>query len=235
MNRYHLEIHPHHTDRTRRILINAFVPGLVTLALVVGFFHGGYGLRQFIAPDWNREIGFLELLQAAVLMVGCVVLARGIAIKKDILEKTGLSVLFLGTAFMTLEELDYGIHFYAHFTDASYEDFPVRNIHNQGDNTDLMKRAGDIVQLLLFVVAPLALSGVRSALLRYLAPSRYFVLSVVIMVLLSRLAHYLDDTGTLGEHALTFGIAEFRELFTYYLFLLYYLELVFWKRLRPET
>ncbi len=234
MTRYQLESLPQHTDRSRRILLNVVVPALVTLALILGFFEGGHALRQFIAPDWNREIGFLENLQAALLAIGCVVLARGIVIKREPIERLILSVLFLGTLFMTLEELDYGIHYYAHFTDASYEDFPVRNIHNQGDNTDLMKRAGDIVQLLLFVVAPLALANVRIALLRYLAPSRYFVVSMIIMVLLSRFAHYLDDTGNLGEHALTFGIAEFRELITYYLFLLYYVELVFWKRLRRE-
>ena len=92
-------------------------------------------------------------------------------------------------------------------------------------NVSYLKLISNIGLLTGFVLAPLLLSSSRNPIMRLLVPSRWMIATVVLIVLLSVLAHYLDDAG----HSMIAGkpgnldknISEFRELNMYYLLLLY--------------
>ncbi len=75
------------------------------------------------------------------------------------------------------------------------------------------------------MLAPLLLSSVRNAFIRLLLPSRWMIATVVLIVLLSFLAHTLEDAGYAmiggAQGNLYKNVSEFRELNMYYLFLLY--------------
>jgi hypothetical protein len=211
---------------TRREHVDYWIlPSLVTGLLIAAYFSGVPWLASIVSPPANRELGLLENLQNVVLIAVMVVACRGIARAPSFLPKLGFAFILLVSAFLILEEINYGQHYWnaLHGID-QVELKKALSIHNVGDNSNRFKRAGDAVIVLFFVVLPLVGAHRGPEKFRYFVPPRPIITSVVAMLVLSQLAHVLNERadvqGSLGK-----SISEFRELFTYYIGLLYVSEL----------
>lgn len=216
------------------------LPAMISLTLMAMYFSGNTVLQSIVAPHMTsvplfsaREFGALEMLQNVVLLcVGAYSLRCFLAVRNNWVKLVSL-LLLLVSVFVFLEEIDYGAPFVEFFTgEHGSLDLETwdRNWHNKTNasgvqNVSYLKLAANIGLLAGFVLAPLLLSSVRNRTLRLLLPSRWMAATVVLIVVLSSLAHYLDDAG----HAIIAGIpgvldkniSEFRELNMYYIFLLY--------------
>jgi len=227
---------------SKKILVYGVIPVSLSLALIAAYFSGIDWLQQLVSPkipnmlpDSRREFGLLENLQNAFLMATLITAAIGVKRKPLKAEKVAMALLAAGFLFLLLEEIDYGLHYYELIRGVPwYEAAKTRNIHNVAETTDVMKRTCDVFLALWFVVVPLAFAESRRPLLRYLAPDRFFIITIVAMVLLSTLAHGLKDAGFGGQGTISKNLSEFRELQIYYVFMLYLMDLVFRRRLPDE-
>jgi hypothetical protein len=118
------------------------------------------------------------------------------------------------------------------------------NLHNQGDLTDLFKALAGALILGLFVIAPFFDRRVNNPWIRYFLADRFVLVTVVVMVLMRLLTDQLADweEGVLAAReqdpaapyrekgAMNNNLSEFREVLTYYLFLVYLGVLVFLRR-----
>ena len=214
----------------KKITAFLLIPGIGSALLIAAYFSGIPWLRAIISPSINREYGLLENLQLVLLLMIVVCAAFGVIIKQNRTEKIIMVVILAGSVFMFLEEFDYGLHYYRLLTgnplvDSETEKFI--NVHNIGEASPKFKLSGDLSLIILFIIFPLFFSRSRNNLLRYLAPNRFFILTVILMFVVSRTAHFLEDAGIGGSGSLHGSISEFRELLTYYVFALYFFELVF--------
>ena len=201
-----------------------FVPALLEIFLILSYFFGPPWLRQIISPDINREYGLLENLQVVLLLITIILLGRAVLREKTSAERIILAIFLVMGIFLVLEEIDYGLHYYRLMV-GRLQDTSYINIHNIGNNTSLIKLISDIGMILLFVVAPCLMVKSGRPLIRYLRPSCYFILSMIVMFVLSKFAHYLNDSTALTG-SLSNSISEFRELFVYYIFLIYIYDLI---------
>ena len=226
--------------RGHRFESHVVLPAAISLALMALYFSGNSFLQNIVAPDLDnmplfsaREFGALEMLQNFFLL--CIIfysLRCSIATKDTGVRVISL-LLVLISVFVFLEEIDYGAPFIEYFTGVHGPLAPEtwdRNWHNKTNatgvqNVSYLKLISNFGLLTGFVLAPLLLSSSRNPTMRLLVPSRWMISTVVLIVLLSLLAHYLDDAGysIIAEKPgnLDKNISEFRELNMYYLFLLY--------------
>jgi hypothetical protein len=200
------------------------LPSLVVGLLIAAYFSGVPQLASIVSPPANRELGLLENLQNVVLIAVMVVACRGLARAPSTVPKLWFVFIFLVTAFLFLEEINYGQHYWNALHGIDQMGLKkALSIHNVGKNSDRFKRAGDAVLVLFFVVLPLAGSKRGPATFRYFVPQRAIITTVVATLVLSQVAHLLNEKavvkGSLGK-----SISEFRELFTYYLGFLYVRE-----------
>ena len=219
---------------------HVLLPLGLSLALMVLYFTGQPALQSLVAPtlegvaahSW-REFGALELSQNLVLLcmffylLRCLMMAQGLWLRMFLFAFTGLM------AFVFLEEIDYGAHLLDMFTgqpgSSSAEDWD-RNLHNRtlpsGEQVaSYLKLGGNLIVLGGFVLAPMLWGETRNRTLRLLVPSKWVLAAVAVTIVVSWLAHVLDDAG-LGiingaQGNLHLNISEFRELNIYYLFLVY--------------
>ena len=211
------------------------------LLVMVGMYFSEIGWMQaVVAPKVNREFGLLETLQH-LLLISIVLLAARIARHSTgRLECVVFTLVALGATVQFLEEIDYGLHYYEALTGIpASERAVIRNIHNRHTESGvefvrLIKPLMDLGLLIFFVVLPLAAGRVSNARLRSFFPSRWSILLLVGIFLISRLAHYLDDGGHGLQGSLTQAIGEFRELGVYYLFMLYILQCPFCGKSQAE-
>lgn len=219
---------------------HVLLPGLASVVLMAMYFSAIEPLQNIVAPSINgvplfstREFGVLEMLQNVVLLCFLYYAARSVlATGYSWVRVLTLSMVLAGV-FAFLEEIDYGAHFVEYLSGEYGSLAPEtwdRNWHNKvgpsgEQNVTYLKLAANAVMLFGFVLAPLLLSRVRNQAFTLLLPSRWMAATVVLIVLLSLLAHALEDAGfaTIGENPgnLHKNISEFRELNVYYLFLLY--------------
>lgn len=220
------------------------LPGGLSLLLMAMYFSGNTQLQNVVAPTIEnvplfsaREFGVLEMLQNILLL--CIILysVRCLLAARDAWVRLVVVLLVLISVFTFLEEIDYGAPFLEYITgDYGSLDQATwnRNWHNRTSETGVqnvsyLKFAAKIGLLAGFVLAPLLLSSVRVPLIRLLLPSRWMIATVALIVLLSALAHALDDAGyaVIGDRPgnLYKNVSEFREMNMYYLFLLYVLTL----------
>ena len=225
---------------SRRFDSHVVLPGVLSLLLMAMYFSGNAYLQNIVAPSIDkvplfssREFGALEILQNFFLL--CIVFysARCVMAAGDIWIRLLATFLLFISLFTFLEEIDYGAHFIEYFTGeygSLAQETWDRNWHNKMgpggvQNVSYLKLATNIAMLAGFVLAPLLLSPVRNRTIRLLVPSMWMISTVVLIVLLSLLAHGLDDAGhaMIGDRPgnLYKNISEFRELNMYYLFLLY--------------
>lgn len=222
-------------DARRKRIWYIAVPITSALIMVLMYFSGIPVLRQIITPtiegiygNSQREFGLLENLQNVLLLTMVIFAIRGALRKKDLYERVAFGGLACFAFFVFLEEIDYGLHFYEYARGIQSDEAAAdRNLHNVGDRTSTIKRIVDVGMFVLFVVLPFGFHKSRNRYLRYLAPDRYSVLTLMGGVLVSKFAHLLNDRGYGDAANIGSNISEFREYVTYWLFLLYIRELVF--------
>ena len=213
--------------------------------LLMSFYFSGNSLFQsLIVPtltglDQNswREFGLLEMLQNVFLIILLVILIYGLIRQEKVLDK-GLYIfaVFVFT-FLFLEEIDYGLHYYEFVTGDRLQ-VDQRNWHNEvgadgHQNTRKIKRFSDFLMVITFFLLPLLslIKPLGRRLSRFnFVPVIYFSMSVVLTLILSKVAHYFNDAGFAivdgVQGKLDNNISEFRETSIYYIYILYALQLV---------
>lgn len=226
----------------KRVTIYFLIPVGVAGTLIAMYFSGNETLQQIISPRMpkmnpssGREFGLLENLQNLILLAMIVMAAMGFRRKTQRIEKAGMAFVFLFSCFIFLEEIDYGLHFYEYAKNVPwYESTRARNLHNVGDRTNITKRVVDLGMLVAFGILPFALAKTRNPLVRFLLPTRESLLTLLAMLLVRTLAHQLKDHGFGTEGTIDNNLSEFRELVTYYLFMLYLFQITFRRSLFPN-
>lgn len=188
------------------------------------------------SDSW-REFGLLEQLECVYLLAIALLFIVAVIKRDELLEKAFFLLGALIFVFLLLEEVDYGIHFYEYLT-GNLVSVESRNWHNQGSdgrqNVETLKKLTDLAVVIWFLLIPLIAQKVRLGFLKRLVPSIWFIAGFILSVFISRIAHTLDDSGFAVINgvagSLTGNISEFREVSTYYLFLLYAIQLI---RTRP--
>ena len=214
----------------KKIVIYLIIPVVGSLILIGAYFSGSDLLQEIVSPPINREYGLVENLQLVLLAGIALIAIFGLKRKKTRPERWIMTLILAGAIFMLLEESDYGLHQYKLLTGDPIDERVGRmgrNIHNLGDNSDRFKHTGDIGMILLFIVVPLLFARSRRPLLRYLTPDRFFIMTMVAMFLISKFAHLLEASGVGDPGSLHGRISEFRELIIYYIFAVYFFDLVF--------
>jgi len=217
----------------------------INLAMMALYFSGSEFLQSLIVPlmvglednSW-REFGLLEMLQNLLLLGVIVILIYGLVRQTALIDKGMYFLAVLVFLFLFLEEIDYGLHYYEFITGNFLGEDQLRNWHNQTgadghQHTRKIKKIADIAMILIFILLPLvcALTSLKKNIgkLNFI-PVMHFSVAVVVAVVLSKLAHFLNDSG-FGvingvEGKLDNNISEFRETSMYYIYVLYALQLV---------
>lgn len=205
------------------------LPSLYSLLVMGLYFSGSHAMVDWVTPrtmtaPWSdhgdRELGILENAQHLLLLAGIIVLLRALPAAVHWLQRCGMAGAILVLAFMFAEEIDYGTHYWDFITGAEQFEGDV-NYHNTSKNTNRMKQIADLIMVIWFMILPFIAASSRSAWLKYFAPTKMFVFTILAAVCVSKFAHYLDDQGLAIRASLSNNISEFRELFTYYIWLLY--------------
>ena len=251
----------------KKVFIYLIVPLAITSVLATMYFSPSLTAQRLVSPklpplsaDSWRELGLLENAQNVCLLVMAFASIVGAIRSRESLQRAGFVLLMLFCVFVFLEEIDYGTHWYHYATaDARFEWFkPLPSwdqasieqmskdrsrvdLHNHGNMTKLFKVFSDTLIAVLFVVLPIVGPWIRNRWVRYLAPERYAILTVLAMVTMSKIIHL---AGKLEKKAIrdallnwtlpnwemgsiSYNLSEFREFFVYYLFMLYLLSVVF--------
>lgn len=207
-------------------VLYAAIPCAVNLSLVGMYFSGIPWLQHIVVPDLPnmiqaREFGLLENLQNIYLLVMFGIGLYALKTKPYLLEKGAALLFTLFAAFVFVEEIDYGLHWIEFINQVPLEEqAEVRNWHNEGERTSIMKDVMTAGTVLVFVIAPFAFRNTRNRLIRYLLPASQYAAGFIGIVLISRLAHYLNDLE-LGVPGIRQNIGEFRELGMYYIYMMH--------------
>jgi len=228
----------------------------INLMLVALYFSGNGLLQSTVVPTMTgiemaswREFGAMEMLQNLFLLVLIGILSYGLIKQTSLLDKGLYFLAVLVFTFLFLEEIDYGLHYYEFITGNSFGDQP-RNWHNQEgadghQNTRKIKKVADLLMVLMFVLLPLLckFTPLKNNIGKLnFVPIIYFPIAIVVAVVLSKCAHFFNDSG-FGiingvQGKLDNNISEFRETSMYYIYILYALQLVgrpsLFSKLKPE-
>lgn len=214
-------------------------PMALSGVLIAMYFSGNRLLETLVSapyfdavpPNSRREFGLLETIQHAILLAASAVAARAAFVHRNRLSKALMGVIAAVVFLLLLEEIDYGLHYYEYLAGVPHEEaVQVRNLHNVGDRTDVLKTLSLVGMLGVFVVAPLALRRTTHRWVRYLTPEPAMALTLVVAIITRTVVHRLNDRG-LG-FGLEGNLSEFRELVMYYLGLAYTIYLA---RREPQT
>lgn len=225
----------------RNFALYVFIPLGINLLFVGLYFSGNEFSQHLISPiiedlpfrSW-REFGLLEQLQNLLILIVVVLFIRAAFQNVQPLEKfffaTGAAIFL----FLFLEEIDYGLHFYSYLT-GNYSETINYNWHNlkslgKRQNGTYLKKISDLAMIIWFILFPLLGKRVSfPPVLKTVLPSPWFILTLLIAACTSSLAHYLDGLEwdiINGVQGSLFGnISEFREINTYYICLLYAIQL----------
>ncbi len=224
-----------------KFLLFILIPTIGNLLFIGLYFSGIIELQQLVAPKMEglyepsaREFGIVEQTQNILLLTGMIVLLYASIKRRILLEKCffacGAAVMLL----LFLEEIDYGLHFAHYFFNNTME--VVRfNWHNQQtfsdrENGHYLKQASDIICIIWFLLLPMIKAKVTFRPLNSIVPCRWFSAALLLSFIFSSVAHYLNEQGfgiiDNQQGLLDGNISEFRETSTYYLFLLYALQLI---------
>lgn len=212
------------------------IPFILNFILMGFYFSGINFLQNIISPNdvfLTRESGLLEQLQNLYLL-SIFAMFFYLSIKRpNKNEKIFFSLLSAIFVFLFLEEIDYGMNLYEFFLGhASGEN--VRNWHNQSadgnrQNVHYFKQLIDLANVTWFILLPLLASKVKIPFIKSIMPSRFFIVGFILTAVLSSISHYLENmnlseiNGSFGS--LSGNISEFREHNTYYLYLLYAIQI----------
>jgi len=194
-----------------RVLLYVILP-LVLVGGLVLLYHSSW--RGLVAPDGNKELGLLENPQNVALLGVLGVAIAGVRRKEARWERILLLVVAGGTLFMLLEETDYGFQWVG--------TRPV-NVHQVGLIETSLEHTARFGGLVFFGGFAILFAESRRPLLRYLAPDRWAVATILLVTACWEVAIRLPETeGSLAGHEL-----EYAELGVYYLVLLYTSDMVF--------
>lgn len=224
----------------KEITLFILIP-LVMNALSLGLYYSGVeSLQQIVAPRISgvlpmsyREFGLVEQLQNIFLLAIIILFMIAIIRRTGVFWKSIFLSGLLVMLFLLLEEIDYGLHFYHYFTDRQYE-IARLNWHNQHTFTDhengrYLRKISDFVSIILFIILPLLSLKINFKCLQPLIPSLWFIPALIVSFLCSSLGHFLEDSGMgiiNGSMGFMEGnVSEFRETTSYYIFLLYAIQL----------
>ena len=218
-----------------RHLIYWVIPLLAVLAMELVYFSE-LDIRDWIAPYPQREFGILENLQN-LLIIGIIAVAVAAIKHKELFaEKAAFAFITLFGVLVFLEEVDYGLHWYEWWKDIPPpEQVETRNLHNRGSLNRFIKLGVESLMVIWFAIMPLLSSRIKHPVIKYLLPSQLSVLTLLSAWAVTRLAFYLYDAGMPSNIALKGNYAEFTEVFTYYLFLVYLYEIVFRRKLNKSA
>lgn len=226
----------------KNLTLYVLIPIVSNLLFVGLYFSGNEFSQHLISPiianvpfrSW-REFGLLEQLQNLLILSIVVIFTRAafqnvLQLKKFFFAAGAATFLFL-----FLEEIDYGLHFYSYLTGNCSEVINC-NWHNlksigERQNGTYLKKISDLAMILWFILLPLLNKKVSfPPLLKAVTPSLWFIPTLLIVASTSNLAHYLDglDLDIInGVQGSLFGnTSEFRETNTYYICLLYAIQLI---------
>ena len=208
----------------RRFLLYGVIPLALGLLFVALYFSGVTALQELVSPAEDREFGLIENVQNLILLSGALLCWRAMRREANSAWRMlwGLGVVACVVFFM--EEIDWGDHYWSALTGAQRPAGEYFNLHNQGDINRWLKKTVDIGFVLLFFFLPLAKERVRAP-LRPLLPKLHSALTLLGGVITSNLAHGLEDAGWENNGSLYNNISEFREIFTYWVVVLYLWEL----------
>jgi hypothetical protein len=258
----------------KKLVVYLVIPLALSSLLLAMYFSGNIVLQRLVSPkllplplDSWREFGLLETIQNLLLLIITGVSIAGILRKQDLRERIALALIAAASVFVFFEEIDYGTHYVAYAqSETSFRWFaplselaaemaqlpPAEdpfNLHNQdlpvvGELTDIFKAAAILILVGWFFLLPLAAGKLSNPWLRYLAPDRYVLLTLGVMMLISFAAHELGEahdaafkaavargeTPTMELGSIQKNLSEFRELNIYYIFLVYLGNLVFFRQ-----
>ena len=200
------------------------LPGVFIAAVLFMYFSGIPALQAIIAPKFNREFGLLEHVQLLLLLAMLAMSSAAAWREYSRLRKVTFSLIALAAIFLILEETDYGLHYWELLTGQPVQ-LEVRNIHNQGRLNNILKRILYYAMAVVFVVLPLVREKISVRWIRDFVPSRWFLSTAVLLVAVPQIAHFLGDQGIAANGALLGNLSEFAETLTYYVMLLYVVEL----------
>jgi hypothetical protein len=200
------------------------------------YFSGVKWAQELVCPSVNWELGIVENMQLLLLLMILIVNIIAILKKEHKIEKVIFSFLSLFTLFVLLEEIDYGAHFLRYFkghSDTFFVEVTGKaNVHNIGNNAKLFKRSIYPVMLVLFIFTPLYAHKFKNQIVRYLIPSRWFVITAIITVFSYAVPRLLVDWNILEDGGFGVNIGEFSEIMVYYIFFLYLYEVIFEKEVQ---
>jgi len=205
----------------RRLLLYGAVPLLGIGGMVLAYYSGVPALRQIVAPDSGKEFGLVENVQNLLLLAIAGVAVARLRRKKLAWERAGLLVLLLGAVFMLLEETDYGMQ---------YTSGRVVNVHELGYIENVMVHAARFGMFIFFGGFAILFAESRNRVLRYLAPDRMSVLTILLVTAIWEVVVRLPAEGG----ALDADEIEFAEVGIYYIVLLYAVDLVFRRELASD-
>ena len=209
------------------------VPFVVLFTLMAFYFSQIPILMELVSPTRNWELGILENLQLLVILAIILLSAFAVARVEGSLLKLGFGLLALFSIFILLEEMDYGSHF--GFENYFLKYFGTSNIHNIDANAKWYKRPIYLVITFLFFVAPYWNSSIQNRFIKYLIPPPRLILAAFVIFCADVIPRLIVFLKLRPDGGLGVNIGEFSELFIYYLFLLYVLQLIFTKRLSTES
>jgi hypothetical protein len=217
----------------QRHLFFWLIPSLYVLTMIILFFYGNDFWRMVLVPDFNRELGLLESSQHVVIIAVIILSILGYRRSATHIEKSIFAFAALFGTLLLLEEINYGQHYLGAVQGIRKSELgDAWSFHNKGDNSSRIKSLSDVILLLYFVILPLLPTRRLPMWLSYFQPPRLIVVTVLCSVLLSKIAHYLSDSNAVSGVTLGSSVSEFRELFVYYIGLLYVHELVHHRRWR---
>lgn len=222
-------------NRRKQHLMYWIIPLVVLIPLLSMYFSGVKWAQEIIAPSINWELGLVENLQAALLLMILCITIIAIFRKTNKIEKVLFFFLSIFTLFVLLEEIDYGGH-YLRFFRGDADTFFVQmtgstNIHNQGNNARIFKRSIYPLMLILFIIVPLFRHKLKNPILKYVSPNKWFIITAVITIFSYIIPRFLVDFNILEDGGFGVNIGEFSEIMIYYLFYLFLHEIVFKKKL----
>lgn len=210
------------SDRRRWLLYGA-LPLAFGLLLVAFYFSSNELLQTLASPAMQREFGLIENLQNLILL-GAIALCWRTAREVESSPAWAWRLASLFCLLLLLEEIDWGDHYWSLMTGFERPEGEHFNLHNQGDINRYLKKVVDIGFAVFFVLLPLFRERVPLW-LRALTPDPHSVLTLLGGVIVSQLAHGLEDAAWPNNGSLFNNISEFRETFTYFIGLYYLSEL----------
>ena len=100
----------------------------------------------------------------------------------------------------------------------------VRNLHNQGNNTNNIELVANVLLASIFVILPYIDALKRHRVVKIFSPSKMIVFTVVAAALVALLHEALDPYGLPSNRSLDSNQSEFEEVLIYYAFLVYFVE-----------